>query len=322
MSHLGTSTGASPKHEMTGSAAEAAAPAAGRSWLASLAPVVVFDVVGPLALYYALRYAGLATVLPLVVSGVLPAFGIALSVARHRRVDAFGGLVLFGIVVATALGLASGSAHLTLLDGTVPTAMFCLVCLGSLRSGRPLMFRFAVEAMGADTPKGRAFAAQWRYPGFRRAFRVMTVVWGLAFLAEAAAQAAVIETASVDTAKATSNVMPVGVFAAVGAWNVAYARQSRRRGERAAEAARTRGESPRAVLGQHSDRQSANATRSAVPGAAAVRNEPASAAGSRPGAPAVKRLCHLFRGHHDGRFRSSSPHIACGRSPRRRCRRS
>ncbi len=183
----------------------------------------------------------------LVLSGVFPAFGIALKVVRRRSVDAIGILVVIGIAVGTALGLVSGNAHLVLLDGTVPTAVFGAVCLGSLWSSRPLMLRFALEAIGADTPKGRDFADKWRYPGFRHAFRVTTVVWGTAFLAEAAAQALIIETSSVGVAKATSNVMPLAFMAVVIAWNVSYAKHGRRQGELAADAARARGDTPPAM---------------------------------------------------------------------------
>ena len=218
-----------------------------RGRLQTLAPIAVFDVIGPLVAYYSLRSAGLSTVTALVLSGVLPAFGVALKIVRYRSVDAVGILVLMGIAVGTALGLASGNAHLVLLDGTVPTAVFGAVCLGSLWSSRPLMFRFALEAMGADTRNGRDFADKWRYPGFRHAFRVTTVVWGVAFLAEAAVQVLIIETSSIGTAKATSNLMPFVFAAVVIAWNVAYATRGRRQGALAADAARARGDVPPAM---------------------------------------------------------------------------
>jgi len=226
---------------------EKAPPPPDRSRLQTLAPIAVFDVFGPLVVYYSLRSAGLSTVTALILSGVLPAFGVALKVARQRSVDAIGILVLIGIAVGTALGLASGSAHLVLLDGTVPTAVFGAVCLGSLWSRRPLMFRFALEAMGPDTPSGRDFADKWRYPGFRHALRVTTVVWGFTFLAEAAAQVLIIETSSTGVAKATSNLMPFAFAAVVIAWNVAYGKRGQRQGEIAAEAARARGDVPPAM---------------------------------------------------------------------------
>ena len=226
---------------------ELAPPATERGRLRSLAPIILFDGVGPAVAYFALRSAGLSAVAALILSGVLPAFGIALTIARRRRLDAIGALVLVGIVAGTALGLMSNSAHLVLIDGVVPTAVFGAVCLGSLWSTRPMMFRFALEFMGADTAKGRDFADKWRYPGFRRAFRITTIVWGLAFVFEAAVQIAIIETSSENTAKLTSNLLPLVVAAAVVAWNVSYAKRGQRQGELAQEAARARGELPPAM---------------------------------------------------------------------------
>ena len=101
----------------------------------------------------------------LVVSGALPAVGVVFGIVRKRRVDVIGVVVLLGIAVGTTLGLADGSARLVLLEGSVPTAIFGAVCFGSLWTSRPLMYRFAVEFIGPDTPRGRDFADLWRYPG-------------------------------------------------------------------------------------------------------------------------------------------------------------
>ena len=150
------------------------APAPDRGRFLPLAKIAVFDIAAPLLAYSLLRSAGLSTVNALVLSGILPALGMA----RDRRVDVVGVLVLLGIAVGTGLGLASGNARLVLLQGSVPTVVFGAVCLGSLWTRRPLMYRFAVDFIGPDTPKGRDFADRWRYPDFRHAFRVTTVVWG------------------------------------------------------------------------------------------------------------------------------------------------
>jgi hypothetical protein len=134
-----------------------------------------------------------------------------------------------------------------LLDGTVPTPVFGVVCVGSLWSKRPMIYRFALEAIGPDTPKGRDFADRWRYPGFRHAFRVTTVVWGVAFLAEAAAQVVIIQTAPTRIAKTTSNVIPLVVAGLVVIWNISYAKRRQREGALAEQAARARGEAPPAM---------------------------------------------------------------------------
>ncbi len=229
-----------PVAEPTGDAPAVTSVDRGR--LVPLAKIAVFDLVGPLVTYSLLRSAGMSTVGALILSGVFPALGVLLGVARDRRVDVVGILVLVGIAVGTVLGLASGSARLLLLEGSVPTAVFGAVCIGSLRTARPLMYRFAIQFMGADTPKGRDFADNWRYPGFRHAFRVTTVVWGAAYLAEAIARVIIVESTSTGTAFVLSKAMPYAVAAVLAIWNVAYARRSRRAGERLGAAAHARGE--------------------------------------------------------------------------------
>ncbi len=215
------------------------APVRNRNRLQSAAKIVVLDIAGPLVAYSLLRSAGLSTVSALVLSGAFPAIGIALGVARQRRVDAIGVLVLAGIAVGTVLGLVTGDARLVLVEGSVPTAVFGLLCLGSLWSRRPLIYRFALEFMGADTPRGRDFEGLWRYPGFRHAFRLFTVVWGVTYLAEAAARVIIVATTSTATALTVSKVMPYTVAAVLVGWMFAYGRRARRTGERLAAAAQT-----------------------------------------------------------------------------------
>ena len=230
-----------------------AAPVRDRNRLQSAAKIVVFDIAGPLVAYSLLRSAGLSSVSALVLSGAFPALGIVAGLVRNRRVDTIGVLVLAGIAVGTVLGLVSGNARLVLVEGSVPTAVFGLLCLGSLWSRRPLIFRFALEFMGADTPRGRDFGGLWRYPGFRHAFRLFTVVWGVAYLAEAAARVVIVETTSTATALTVSKVMPYAVGAVLAAWMFGYGRRARREGERlAAEAqAERQGRAARTGNGRH-----------------------------------------------------------------------
>jgi hypothetical protein len=207
-----------------------------RNRIQSLAMVAVFDIAGPYAAYSLLRSAGQSAVSALVLSGALPAVGVIAGAIRHRRVDTVGIVVLAGIAVGTVLGLLSGNPRLVLIEGSVPTAVFGLLCLGSLRARRPLIYRFALEFIGAGTPKGRDFEFLWRYPQFRGVFRLYTVVWGVVYLAEAAARIIIVETTSTSTALAVSKVMPYAVAAVLVGWMIAYGRRAKRAGERLAAA--------------------------------------------------------------------------------------
>ena len=205
--------------------------------LRSIAKIVIIDVAAPLIAYSLLRSAGMSPVTALVLSGVFPALGVAIGVIQHRRLDVVGALVLAGILVGTVLGLMSHSARLVLMEGSVPTAIFGLACLGSLWTRRPLMYGLSVEFIGPDTAQGREMISLWQYERFRHIFRIITAVWGVGFLLEAALRVAIVYNTSTSTALSLSKVTPyiwVGIFVA---WTVAYGRYQRQKGQRIMAAA-------------------------------------------------------------------------------------
>ena len=182
--------------------------AAKGGWLRSIAKIVIVDVAAPLAAYSLLRSAGLTAVTALLLSGVFPALGVTIEAIRNRRLEVVGALVLAGIAVGTVLGLVSHSTRPLLVEGSVPTGVFGVACLGSLRARRPLMFSMALEFTGPDTAKGREMTRLWQYEGYRHVFRVITAVWGIAFLFEAALRVVIVYNTSTGTALASSTVTP------------------------------------------------------------------------------------------------------------------
>jgi hypothetical protein len=198
--------------------------------------ILVFDLAGPLLAYSLLRSAGMSAVAALVISGVLPALGIGISALTDRRLDVIAIVVLAGLQVGTLLGLTSHNARLYLLEGSVPSAVFALGCLVSLRLRRPLIFRLAVELLGPDTRKGRDVTAAWRYPGFRRAFGMITVAWGIAYLVEAAIRVAIVVTTSTGIALVCSKLIPYVFAVVLSAWTLVYGEHEKRKAERLAGA--------------------------------------------------------------------------------------
>ena len=199
--------------------------------------IIVFDLGGPLLVYTLLRSAGLSIVAALVISGVLPALGIVIGAVVDRRLDIIGVVVLAGLVVGTVAGLVSHNARLYLVEGAMPSLVFALACLGSLRSAKPLIYRFAVELLGPGTPKGREVVAAWQYSGFRRAFRVITAAWGVAYLIEVAARLVVVETTSTGIALLFSKLIPYIFAFALSGWTLSYGEHEKKKAERLAAAA-------------------------------------------------------------------------------------
>lgn len=208
-------------------------PAAGGR-LRSIAMIAVFDIAAPLAAYSLLRSAGMTAVAALLLSGVFPAAGVAIGVIQHRRLDVVGAVVLAGIVAGTVVGLISHSARLVLVEGSVPTAVFGVACLGSLWARRPLIFSVVLEFSGPDTAKGLEMTRLWQYEGYRHIFRVITAVWGIAFLLEAAIRIVIVYNTSTGTALASSKVTPFLFAGIMSAWTVAYGTRQKKKGERLA----------------------------------------------------------------------------------------
>ena len=220
------------------SSVEPSSVEAGGSRFQSIAMIAIFDIGAPLAAYSLLRSAGLTTVTALLLSGVFPAMRVAFGAIRHRRLDVVGVLVLAGIVVGTVVGLVSHSARLLLLEGSVPTAVFGVACLWSLRTRRPLMFSFALEFTGPGTDQGREMTRLWQYEGYRRVFRVISSVWGIGFLLEAALRIVIAYNTSTGTALASSKITPFIWLAILSAWTVAYGAHQKKKGERLAPGTR------------------------------------------------------------------------------------
>ena len=204
--------------------------------LLSIALIAIFDVAAPLAAYSALRSAGWSAVAALLLSGVFPALGVTIGAVRNRRLDAVGALVLAGIVVGTVLGLVSHSARLLLVEGSVPTGVFGVVCLGSLWARHPLMFTVAREFTGPDTARGQEMTRLWQHDGYRHVLRVITAVWGVGFLLEAALRVVIVYHTSTGTALTISKITPFLFGGILSAWTVAYGAHHRKKGERLAAA--------------------------------------------------------------------------------------
>jgi len=198
--------------------------------------ILVFDLAGPLLAYTLLRSGGMGTVPALIVSGIFPALGIAIGALVDRRLDIIGVVVLAGLAVGTVAGLISDNARLYLVEGAVPSLVFALACLGTLRASKPLIYRFAVELLGADTPKGRDVIGAWQYPGFRRAFQVITAAWGVAYLIEVAARLVVVETTSTGIALLFSKLVPYAFALGLSVWTLVYGEHEKKKAEQLAAA--------------------------------------------------------------------------------------
>ena len=163
-----------------------------RLWFA-----LVFDVAVPIALYYVLRGAGASVWLALVAGAAVPALTSLAGVITRRRADALSVSVMIMLLLSAAASLLTGSPRVLLSrDGWLTGAWAAWFFL-SLRARRPVTYAFSrplLEGRRVFDPATRRWVApaagSWEdlwdsEPRFRHIWRVTTVIWGAATLADA-----------------------------------------------------------------------------------------------------------------------------------------
>jgi hypothetical protein len=187
----------------------------------------------PMGCYYlSKQYVSPSEFTALLFASLYPMLKSIYDVIRRRELDPVSVVVLLGIGSGIAALLFSGSYKILLLRESLFTFVFGLACLGSLLlPSRPLMFYFGrVFATGNDPVRRAAFDASWQYPEARRSHRVVTLVWGLLFIAEFAFRAVLIYTVSPATVLAVSPVVLGTATILVIVWTFRYGARARRRG--------------------------------------------------------------------------------------------
>jgi hypothetical protein len=168
----------------------------------------------------------------LLLASVYPTLKSLYDVLQRGELDPVSIVVLLGIGSGIAALLFTGSYRLLLLRESLFTFAFGLACLGSLLlpSRRPLMFFFGrVFATGNDPARRAAFDASWQYPESRRGHRVITLVWGLLFVAEFAFRVVLIYTVSPATVLAVSPIVLGAATVLAIFWTFRYGARLRQR---------------------------------------------------------------------------------------------
>jgi hypothetical protein len=188
------------------------------------ARMLVLDVGVPLALYYVLRAFGASQWTALVLGAAIPLLRIAVAAATRRRLETAGVFTLSLLAAGTAVGLLTADPRLLMARESYLTAVAGAWILGTLWARRPLLFTATTGFMPADA------AAVWHRawddsPQFRRAMRGMTLAFGLAFIADAAARVVMAYTLPLDLVPLLSALLLVVMLIGVVQGGKAYGRR-------------------------------------------------------------------------------------------------
>jgi hypothetical protein len=186
------------------------------SGLARLAGSMAWGLVAPMAGYYALRALGVDPRLALILGAVAAVVGLVFTLVRRRSLDGTGSMFAALTVLALVLTMVSGSARFLLAKDGVLTACCGVWTLASLRwaryptgltFGRPLL-----EPMTPDHDWDRLWDTEAM---FRRVWRVLTAIWGVALLGDAAVRVVTAYLLPVDVVPVFNTALWAALFIAL-----------------------------------------------------------------------------------------------------------
>lgn len=204
-----------------------------------MAVELVVNFLLPLLIYRATK-GSLGEVKALMASSAPPIAWSLVTFVRQRKLDALSLLVLTGIVLSLLAYVGGGGPRMLQLREKLVTGLIGLIFLGSAVIRRPLIYQLARATLARKSADELAqFESRRGVQAFERIMMIMTVVWGLGLVAEAALAAVLVFRLSVQQFMVVGPMLGYGTMGSLSLWTAWYARRARRRGDarRAAEAA-------------------------------------------------------------------------------------
>lgn len=170
----------------------------GRNLQSGALLALALDVVIPLAVFYLARGAGINQWLALLLAGIAPVAGIALTWAQQRRLDPTAVFVLVAMALSLLVALFTGDARALLARESWLTGAIGLWILGSFSTGRPFLLDVACKI----SPVGLAqrFEQLWVDSRvFHRWIVLASLAWGTAFLLDAVIRVVLAYTIAIDS---------------------------------------------------------------------------------------------------------------------------
>lgn len=191
-----------------------------------LAPNLVVAGVMPVVGYALLRPHVSSDTVALAAVMVFPVGEILYERKRHGRFEPIGIISLIGITAGLIGAVAMhGDAFLLKVRDSIVTGLFGVVCLVSLPAPRPAMFYLGrAFATGGDPAKTAQFELMWQVDGVSSRFRIVTLVWGIGLVGEAAVRITLAVVLSTGVFLAVSQVAAGVILGGLLWWSVRYSR--------------------------------------------------------------------------------------------------
>ena len=213
-----------------------------RKMILSIVWVLFLDAGLAVGAYLLARQLGASLFVALLVGTLVAGLRAAYVIIRRHEVDAFSLFMIATFGIGLVLSFVTGSPRFLLAKDSIATAVSGLIFLGTLLVGKAMMFYLA-QRFGASGDEERL---EWNElwstnAGFRSLFRRQTMVWAIAFLAEAVAKFALVMILPVSTMAPLVPFFTPVLITALVVWTVRDSARGQRRLQAAAASTATVG---------------------------------------------------------------------------------
>jgi hypothetical protein len=192
---------------------------------------IVLNALIPVLLYkLSKRLVSPSELTALLIATTFPLGKSIFDLVRRGQLDPISIVVLLGIATNCVALLFGGSARLLLVRESLFTGAFGVACFVSLLLPRPMMFYFGRHFIaGVDPVRQARFNSAWQLPEVRFAHRLITAVWGCAFVGELIVRIILIYNASAATVLVLSPVLLGTLTVVTMIWAFSYGHRVRLR---------------------------------------------------------------------------------------------
>jgi len=194
---------------------------------------IILNAIIPFGVYWFVKhYLNPSEFIALCAAALFPLLYSIYEFSNHRSFDLIAIFALLGISVSI-LGVAlGGDTKILLIRESFFTAMLGIACFISLLFPRPLMFYVGRQFMtGNDPAKMAEFDAQWQHPYARFVHRLITIVWGSAYVGEFVIRVILVYTLPTALVLIISPILLGAITIGTIAWTLTYVRHAERRGQ-------------------------------------------------------------------------------------------
>jgi intracellular septation protein A len=159
----------------------------------------------------------------LIASAMPPLLWSLYELIKTRRLDAISVIVVTSILFTVGATAMGGSARLIQIRDAMVTGVIGVIFLLSLALKRPMIFYLARATMARNTAEGAAeFETMWLRPGVRKAFMVLTAVWGVGLVFQTAVMCWLAWIWPISRYLLLSPFIGYGIFGLLMAWSLWY----------------------------------------------------------------------------------------------------